>query len=43
MLIFIAVNILEDLFRTAVEQGTKIVQSLGADGFVLPELIQDGT
>ena len=43
MLILIAVDILEDLFRTAAEQGAKIVQRFGADGFVLPELVQGGT
>ena len=43
MLILIAVDILEDLFRTAAEQGAKIVQRFGADGLILPELVQGGT
>lgn len=40
MKIIVAWHIAEYVLGTAVEYGTKIVQGLGADGFVVPEFIQ---
>ena len=43
VLVLIIWNVAEYLFRTAAEYSTQIVQSLSADGLVLPELVQGGT
>ncbi len=39
MLVIIAMNVADDVFRTAVEYGTQIVQGLGADTLVISEFV----